>query len=180
MAEYTREDFDALLAKLKRLEPPDMTDCLGLVVGYDEVCAERDAIKAELDALKAEMPKPGEAVRLILEVDAQNALGIAELCGELLAEKQHLTEERDTLAAELAALRAGLPRWRLQSSWIAERGQCWRLGYMGANGLEYNVWSVSRDHNTMLDSEVRSGDYASARKRAEALLGLPPCEVEGE
>jgi hypothetical protein len=57
MAEHTRDDFDALLAKLKRLEPPDMTDCLGLVVGYNEVSAERDALAAELTAVKAGLPK---------------------------------------------------------------------------------------------------------------------------
>ena len=171
MAEYTREDFDALLAKLKRLEPPDITDCLGLVVGYDEVCTERDTIRAELDALKAEMPKPGEAVRLILEVDAQNALGIAELCGELLEEREHLREERDTLAAELVALRAGLPRWKRDDDglafkltigpierWVEPCANGWRAPFLG----------------------VLAQDRDTAMKVLTDSLGLPPCEVEGE
>jgi len=180
MGEYTRADFDALLAKLKRLEPPDLTDCLGLVVGYDEVCAERDALTAELDALKSALPpnlQPGEPVRLILEVDAQNALAIAELCGELLAEKQHLTEDVETLRTELATVKAALPKWRLQDGWTGGRGQCWRLGYVGVTDVGYNVFTVSYDHDTATLEEYRSGDYAAARRRAEALLGLPPCEV---
>jgi hypothetical protein len=169
MGEYTREDFDALLAKLKRLEPPDMTDCLGLVVGYDEVCAERDALTAELDALKAALPpnlQPGEPVRLILEVDAQNALAIAELCGELLAEKQHLTEDVETLRTELATVKAALPRWRRHGElwlliagthrvWVEPVGDKWRPMHFGPE-----VYSLE-------DAMVVAAGY----------LGLPPCEV---
>jgi hypothetical protein len=175
MGEYTRADFDALLAKLKRLEPPDMTDCLGLVVGYDEVCAERDALAAELDALKSALPpnlQPGEPVRLILEVDAQNALAIAELCGELLAEKQHLTEDVETLRAELATVKAALPKWRKDKLGL-------RLGYgtgdfvAAINQQHTGLWSV---HTMVVCGRLFPSRDAAMTAVTEA-LGLPPCEV---
>ena len=173
MGEYTRADFDALLARLKRLEPPDIYHCLGLVVGYDEVCAERDALTAELDALKSALPpnlQPGEPVRLILEVDAQNALAIAELCGELLAEKQHLTEDVDTLRAELATVKAALPRWRKDGDerFVFGTEARWFGDVVKRGGL-WQWWESSELYE--------SNALESAMRGVERESGFPPCEV---
>lgn len=77
--------------------------------------------------------------------------------------------ERDALAAELVALRAGLPRWRKDGSafvltlgpvqrWVEPIGNGWRAMYHGA--------SRHTRHEAMLV--------------VTDALGLPPCEVEGE
>jgi hypothetical protein len=114
---------------------------------------------------------------MTLNFDAENSLKWAKYCGEWFAKCERLTKERDALRAELATVKAALPKWRLQDGWTGGRGQCWRLGYVGVTDVGYNVFTVSYDHDTATLEEYRSGDYTAAMRRAEALLGLPPCEV---
>jgi len=118
-----------------------------------------------------------KAPEFVVTFDAASILAMTELCDALRAERKELEAERDGLRAELATVKAALPRWRLQDGWTGGRGQCWRLGYVGVTDVGYNVFTVSYDHDTATLEEYRSGDYAAARRRAEVLLGLPPCEV---
>jgi hypothetical protein len=111
------------------------------------------------------------------DLTTQECINLVGDCQRLAVDLINMTEERDTLRAELATVKAALPRWRLQDGWTGGRGQCWRLGYVGVTDVGYNVFTVSYDHDTATLEEYRSGDYAAARRRAEVLLGLPPCEV---
>jgi hypothetical protein len=111
---------------------------------------EWDAISARF--CKLEMPTAGEVMDLF------------GAYGKLLI-------ERDTLAAELAALRAGLPRWKQDDDglafrltvgpierWVEPCANGWRAPFLG----------------------VLAQDRDTAMKVLTDSLGLPPCEVEGE
>ena len=141
---------------------------------HSPICGVADATRAEQETRTLALANDGETyndswdyAREVLEQAQSDCVHRAAYPDPRVA----------VLAAEVATLRAALPKWRRQDKWIAERGECWRLCYVGTNDVWYVIFTASYDHNTVSDAEFRSGDYAGARKRAEELLGLLPCEV---
>lgn len=106
------------------------------------------------------------------ELTIQEVINLVGDCQHLTVDLINMTEERDALAAELAKVRAGLPRWRDEGVW-----RFLRLGplYIGT------VKSVDGQHMTWTGMKTRCHDTREAAMLAVTeALGLPPCEVEGE
>ena len=91
--------------------------------------------------------------------------------------------ERDTLAAELVALRAGLPRWKVVDHPFGDMRQWgYALCYpqdtvVGYVTVGQGLWLGHKEKHL---ADWAGGDFPTARKQIEEALGLPPCEVEGE
>ena len=103
-----------------------------------------------------------------IQADGLESLRSSDVCA-LLFGYGDLLAKRDTLAAELVALRAGLPRWQRHGElwlliagthrvWVEPVGDKWRPMHFGPE-----TYSLE-------DAMVVAGGY----------LGLPPCVVEGE
>jgi hypothetical protein len=109
---------------------------------------------------------------MTLNFDAENSLKWAKYCGEWFAKCERLTKERDTLRAELATVKAALPKWRKDKLGL-------RLGYgtgdfvAAINQQHTGLWSV---HTMVVCGRLFPSREAAMTAVTEA-LGLPPCEV---
>lgn len=109
------------------------------------------------------------------ELTIQEVINLVGDCQHLTVDLINMTEERDALAAELAKVRAGLPRWRPHGPGHRLITDALALGF---------VWR-SDDH-WMADVFAGSCPTYTRDTREAAMtavteaLGLPPCEVEGE
>jgi hypothetical protein len=119
---------------------------------------EWDAISARF--CKLEMPTAGEVMDLF------------GAYGKLLI-------ERDALAAELATVRAGLPRWR-------KGDYMWALKFTNVK-RDDSLGTVTEDADNDMpwySYNGTTGEAFATREYAfrdiEHGYGLPPCEVEGE
>lgn len=116
---------------------------------------EWDAVSARI--CKLEMPTAGEVMDLF------------GAYGKLLI-------ERDALAAELKAVRAGLPRWRKVSDGHLRLHYGSKDFVAGVQSQNNGLWSV---HTMVICGRLFPSCEAAMLAVTEA-LGLPSCEVEGE
>ena len=107
----------------------------------------------------------GSVTNMVLTFDAENSLKLVELC-------RQLTEERDTLAAELAKVRAALPKWRDEGVWRFLMLGALQLTATRSRGGEHIAWINGK--RTVCHTRE------AAMLAVTTALGLPPCEVEGE
>jgi hypothetical protein len=113
-----------------------------------------------------------KAPEFVVTFDAASILAMTELCDALRAERKELEAERDGLRAELATVKAALPRWRkfghghrLMSESIAI-ADVWQSG-------AYWMSDVFAGHNPKFTNKTRE----AAMTAVTEALGLPPCEV---
>lgn len=101
--------------------------------------------------------------------DGRASLGFGELT-DLLAGYGLLVTERDTLRAELATVKAALPRWKKKG--CAVRLTTDRCGVIGT----VRTWGGQWMAYTVMMTRVCQTREAAMTAVTEA-LGLPPCEV---
>jgi hypothetical protein len=106
------------------------------------------------------------------DLTTQECINLVGDCQRLAVDLINMTEERDTLRAELATVKAALPRWRKDKLGL-------RLGYgtgdfvAAINQQHTGLWSV---HTMVVCGRLFPSRDAAMAAVTEA-LGLPPCEV---
>lgn len=110
------------------------------------------------------------------ELTIQEVINLVGDCQHLTVDLSNMTEERDALAAELKAVKAGLPRWREGQG--SHRG-AWVLGVKWSGDVGF----VSRAEGRWLGHAPTRICLLYDTREAAMLavteaLGLPPCEVE--
>ena len=114
------------------------------------------------------------------EPNIQEIINLVGDCQHLTVDLINMTEERDTLAAELVALRAGLPRWQRFGNGhrlIASPTGIAPLA-LGFAWQSEGTWLADVFAGRSPTLTRNSGE--SAMLAVTEALGLPPCEVEGE
>jgi len=111
------------------------------------------------------------------ELTIQEVINLVGDCQHLTVDLINMTEERDAIAAELAKVKAGLPRWSNTD------GERWIIAPSPKNGTP--LGSVTRRSDYWMavangDVFMVVGERESAMLAVTEALGLPPCEVEGE
>ena len=135
--------------------------------------AERHERRVEIaEALEAER-MAGECLFEVLQLAQKVGEAQWEELQATKGELREVKDERDALAAELVALRAGLPRWKRASwaQWILRTQQ----QQIAAVSLDGDGWT-----NWVGGTVVRHDTREAAMLAVTTALGLPPCEVEGE
>jgi hypothetical protein len=101
------------------------------------------------------------------DLTAQECINLVGDCQRLAVDLINMTEDRDALRAELATVKAALPRWRkYEDAWCLELGEVCR--WVTPCG---NKWTAL--YYTLAAFDTKE----AAMTAVTEALGLPPCEV---
>ena len=108
-----------------------------------------------------------------------------KVCEHWVERAKDAWAERDAAQDELAAVKAALPKWRMDTSWFAQQQQRNLVGEWGTCSVFYNSYKTGTGMppwECRLPSKLKpiqpSWTMEAAMLAVTEALGLPPCEVE--